>query len=83
MGYKKLLGKMTDFFSLDARERQKRKDELNQLLARLKTKEDELKADLERAEDEEQRVEIEKKINLVHSQRKKGVEMLKELMHES
>lgn len=83
MGSKKLLKKLTEFFDLDARARQKRKDELNELLARLKSKEEELKLERELETDEEIARDLDKKIDLVHSQRKKGISLLKEVSHEA
>ncbi len=82
MGSKKLLKKLAEFFDLDARARQKRKDELNELLARLKSKEEELKLERELETDEEVARHLDKKIDLVHSQRKKGISLLKEISHE-
>jgi hypothetical protein len=82
MGSKKLLKKLADFFDLDARARQKRKDELNELLSRLKSKEEELKTERDLETDEEQIRHLDKKIDLVHSQRKKGISMLKEINNE-
>jgi hypothetical protein len=83
MGSKKLLKKLADFFDLDERARQKRKDELNELLARLKTKEEELKLEREMETDEKLQRELDKKIDLVHSQRKKGISLLKDISHEA
>jgi hypothetical protein len=82
MGSKKLLKKLTDFFDLDVRARQKRKDELNELLSRLKIKEEELKTERDLETDEKQKSDLDKKIDLVHSQRKKGITLLKELNNE-
>jgi predicted negative regulator of RcsB-dependent stress response len=83
MGPKKLLKKLTEFFDMDARDREKRKDELNELLSRLKQKELELKAELENAKDEQLRSMIEQNIDVVHTQRKKGVQMLKDIRGET
>lgn len=82
MGSKKLLKKLAEYFDMDARARQKRKDELNELLVRLKSKEEELKLERELETDEEVIRHLDKKIDLVHSQRKKGITLLKEINHE-
>lgn len=82
MGSKKLVKRLSHFFDLDARSRQKRKDELNELLSRLKSKEEELKAERETETDEKLIRDYDKKIDLVHSQRKKGISMLKEINNE-
>ena len=83
MGHKKLIKKLTGFFSMGARERQKKQEDLRALLDRLKEKETQLKARLEAEEDAEVQQELEQKIKLVHGQRKKGVAMLKELVQEN
>ncbi len=82
MGRKKLLKKLGEFFSLDQRARQRRRDELKDILARLKKKESELRERLETETDEERRKRLQSKIKIVHQQRKKGVGMLKELHEE-
>lgn len=79
MGRKKLLQKLSEFFNMDARNRAKHKEEMTELLARLKQKENELKSRLETETDETVKSELEQKIDLVHSQRKKGLAMLIEL----
>lgn len=82
MRRKKLLQRLAEFFDMDARDREKRKDELNDLLSRLKQKELELKAELENEQDEKHRSEIAQKIDVVHTQRTKGVEMLVSIRNE-
>ena len=79
MGSKKLLKKLAEFFDMDARARQHKKQELSDLLGRLKQKEVELKAQLQATHDEEEISELQQKIDVVHSQRKKGLEMVKQL----
>lgn len=83
MGRKKLLQKLSEFFDMDLRARAKHKEDLNDLLSRLKQKEIELKEKMESEENEKVKSELQQKIDLVHSQRKKGITMLKELMNES
>jgi len=83
MHRKKLLHRLKEFFDMDARDREQRKDELNDLLSRLKQKELELKAERDAAQDEHLRSEIARKIDVVHTQRTKGVEMLMELRNEN
>ncbi len=82
MGRKKLLKKLGEFFSLDQRARQRRKDELKDILARLKKKECELRERLERETGDDRRRELQSKIEIVYQQRKKGIGMLKELRDE-
>ena len=83
MHRKKLLHKLKKFFDMNARERAQRKDELIDLLSRLKHKENELKAELGAEQDENVRSEIAQKIDVVHTQRTKGIEMLVELRNET
>ncbi len=80
MGRKKLLQKLAEFFDMDMRARDKRKEELNDLLARLKQKEVELKQEMENTRDSDARNKLAQKIDVVHTQRKKGLAMLKELI---
>jgi len=79
MRRKKLLHRLKEIFDMDARDKAQRKDELNDLLSRLKQKEFELKAELDAALDEKSKSEIAQKIDVVHTQRTKGVEMLMNL----
>lgn len=67
---------------MDARARVQHKEDINELLTRLKQKENELKVELENTEDEAEINELNQKIDLVHSQRKKGIAMLKDLSSE-
>ncbi|MGB5397143.1 MAG: hypothetical protein WBN96_08345 [Gammaproteobacteria bacterium] len=83
MGRKKLLKKLKEYFDMDARDRVQKKDEMNDLLSRLKQKELELKAELEEEKDKKRKKELEQKIDVVHTQRKKGVQMLMDLRNES
>jgi hypothetical protein len=83
MHRKKLLHRLKDFFNMDARDRLQRKDELNDLLSRLKLKELELKEELDAELDEKQKSKIAQKIDVVHTQREKGVQMLMDLRNET
>lgn len=68
---------------MDARDRAQRKDELNDLLSRLKQKELELKTALDNEQDEKLKSELAQKIDVVHTQRTKGIEMLMDLRNEN
>lgn len=78
MGRKKLLQKLSEFFDMDARARDHRKEELAELLSRLKEKENELKQELELEISSEQRQQLMQKIDVIHNQRKKGIHLLKD-----
>ncbi len=82
MGHKKLLKKLAEFFDMDVRDRDQRKGEINDLLSRLKQKEVELRNELDAEKNEDKQKELEQKINLVHSQRKKGISMMIDLKNE-
>ena len=55
---------------------------INDLLSRLKQKEVELRNELDTETNEDRQKELEQKIDLVHSQRKKGISMVIELKNE-
>lgn len=79
MGSKKLLKKLAGFFDLDSSLNEKKKEEMGELLVRLKQKEVELKEKLELETNEGERKKLQQTIDLVHSQRKKGLGVLQEL----
>lgn len=83
MGRKKLLRRLKEFFDMNARDRAQREDELNDLLSRLKQKELELSEELMHEKDKKKKSELAQKIDVVHTQRKKGVQMLKDLHNQS
>lgn len=79
MGSKKLLKKLGELFDLDARERAQHREDMEDVLRRLKHKEQELKAQLEDETDQHEINKLQQKIDLVHGQIKKGVTTLLEL----
>jgi len=83
MGRKKLLHKLAEFFDMDSHARNKHKAELNELLKRLKEKEVSLKQEMEQETEQGARDKLAQKIEVVHTQRKKGLAILKELRAES
>ena len=82
MGQKKLLKMLAEFFDMDERTRVKKKEEMADLLSRLKSKEQELKKELEAEHDKHHKHKLTQKINVVHSQRKKGIKKLKEMKND-
>lgn len=78
MKQKKLLEKLKIFFDSDAREREKQKSDVKDILKKLKKKEHHLKNKLEEEGDEEKRNRIQQKIDIVHAQRQKGIKIVKE-----
>ncbi|MEH6579929.1 MAG: hypothetical protein V7731_22985 [Amphritea sp.] len=78
MKTRRLIDKLKHFFDADLRAQQEQRESLKEVLDKLKSKEHELKDRLEREKNPEERERLEKKITLVHTQRKKGVALLKE-----
>ena len=83
MGRKKLLKRLAEFFDLETRDRAKRREEMSEVLSRLKQKELELKQELDNEKDDKSRKQLQQKIDLVHSPRKKGVSALQDLSDNS
>ncbi len=82
MGRKKLLEKLAEFFNMEKSIKEQKKDELYNLLSRLKVKEKSLKKEKEKEMDEKQIKRLTQKIEVVHTQRKKGIKMLKKIKAE-
>ncbi len=77
MKQKKLLEKLKIFFDSDAREREKQKSDVKDILKKLKKRERHLKEKLDGENDEEKRNRIQQKIDVVYAQRKKGIALIK------
>jgi len=78
MKQKKLLEKLKTFFDSDARERKKQKSDVKDILKKLKKRERNLKEKLESEDNVDKRNRIQKKIDVVYAQRKKGIKLIKE-----
>ncbi len=78
MKQKKLIEKLKAFFDSDARERDKQRSDIKDILKKLKKKERQLKEKLDEEDDEEKRNRIQQKIDVVYAQRKKGINLIKE-----
>ncbi len=83
MGSKKLLKRLAEYFDLDAKDKARHIEDMEDVLRRLKNKEEELKAQLENEADEHERKKLQQKIDLVQGQTKKGETTLFELDDES
>ncbi len=77
MKTRKLLEKLHLLFDADLREKKRKREALKEVLAELKQKERKWQEKLEREQDRERRLDIEKKVALIHSQRTKGLALLK------
>ena len=78
MKTKKLINRIRAFFDSDLRTSRKNRKALAEVLKQLKRKEKKLTAELALEQDPVKRDKLRLKIELVHSQRKKGVEQLKQ-----
>ncbi|MEH6811065.1 MAG: hypothetical protein V7677_00910 [Motiliproteus sp.] len=78
MKTKKLIALVKGFFDDEQRTSEKKREALKEVLEKLKLKEKTLISRLEKIQDDSERADLEKKINLIHSQRKKGLKLLKE-----
>lgn len=83
MKIKKLIRKAEAFLNSEERDRQEKTKYLKELLKKLRQREKKLRARLEDETGEEGRIKLEKKLALVHAQRKKGVLLLAELQEQS
>jgi len=79
MKLRKLVRKLDDFLDADARERKEHRDEMKALLRKMKDKEKSLSARALAEFDENKRSALRKQIEMVHAQRKKGIDALKKL----
>ena len=78
MGLNTLLDKLGDMLQPEAQEKKHYRKKLKALLKDLKQKEMKLKDKFEATEDERKRNRLEKELEIVHTQRKKGIKALEE-----
>lgn len=79
MKKKKLLKKLQDFFDLDERSKREKKNDLLKILKKLKQKERKISTKLEAATNDAERKELTKELDIIYAQRKKGINLVKEL----
>jgi bifunctional N-acetylglucosamine-1-phosphate-uridyltransferase/glucosamine-1-phosphate-acetyltransferase GlmU-like protein len=80
---KKLIRKAESYLDSDERDRKEKKKYLKQVLRKLSDHEKKLQARLVDETDQDERAGLEKKLALVHAQRKKGLRLQKALMDQS
>ncbi|HBH35620.1 MAG TPA: hypothetical protein DDW45_04345 [Gammaproteobacteria bacterium] len=80
MNMKKLFAKAETFLNSDKRKRKEKKKCLKHVLKKLRKQEEKLNARLQNESDEQVIDKLNRKIALVHAQRKKGLALMKELM---
>ncbi|WP_421869047.1 hypothetical protein [Motiliproteus sp.] len=78
MKTRKLIDRIRALFDDDLRSSQQNREALEAVLKQLRRKEKKFQAELEQESSPERRQKLELKINLVRSQRKKGIEKLKQ-----
>lgn len=79
MKTKKLLAKLTDFMNKDQTTQREELEHIRKVLKKLKKKEQDLREELATELNEDERRELEGKLDVVHAQRIKGVERVKEI----
>jgi Skp family chaperone for outer membrane proteins len=77
MGMNKLLNKLSDMLNPAIKKRKKYHKNLKAILKKLKARENELKDKLESTNDDRKRNRLQKELDLIHKQRKKGVEAMR------
>ena len=75
----KLLEKLKSYLNAEQREQLAKYDSLKNVLRKLKKKEKALRAKLENEQDEIICSQLSKKVDILYSQRKKGIKLRKEL----
>ncbi len=80
MKIKKLIKKARLFLDSEERNRKEKKKYLKHVLRKLSKHEKKLLDRLEGASSDEERASVEKRLALVHAQRKKGLGLVKELL---
>jgi hypothetical protein len=79
MKVKKLLKKLKRYINADTEEQMHKEEGLSKVLKKLKKNEQKLQKRLEKEKDKEERELIEQELEIVHSQRKKGIKLLSDL----
>ncbi len=83
MKLKKIISQAEEFLNSDKRKRKEKKKYLKHVLKKLRKYEDELRVSLKAETDPEAIEKLSLKIKLAHTQRKKGVALLKTLKDEN
>lgn len=81
MKIRKQIRRLHEIVREDARERRAHRDELKHLLGRMRFKERSLLERLEAVPDQRSRDELQRKIDMLHAQRRKGILALRESAH--
>ena len=79
MKLKKLVAQVQDYLDADERKRKEKKKQIKSVLKELRAHEEQLSEQLKTATDPAKIEKLKRKKKLAHTQRKKGIAMLKEL----
>ena len=79
MSENKLLARLKDYLDLGAKRRMKKADELENVISKIRKKEKELVMECRKAGKGKKRTMLEKRITILHAQRKKGLKELKKI----
>jgi hypothetical protein len=79
MTKRKLLKKLQQIFDLKESRKKANKDELKSILKKLKVKEKKIELKLMKELDSETKIKLQKELDIIYAQRKKGVNLLREL----
>jgi hypothetical protein len=82
MKFNKLLKKLKSYMDADAEQLQQEDEGLSKVLKKLKIKENHLKELIASEADADEREMLEQELNVIHSQRKKGIELLTRVREE-
>ncbi len=82
MEFNKLLKKLKSYMDADAEQLQQEDEGLSKVLKKLKKKENHLKELIASETDADEREILEQELNVIHSQRKKGIELLARVREE-
>lgn len=77
MTEKTLLDRLSSYLDLSAKHRRKKAEELEKIIGKLKKKEKALLAEAKNADKGKKRDMLEKRAQILHAQRKKGLKALK------
>jgi len=76
---KKLIDKLRDYMDLDRKKQKDKRDKIRSLLKKLKKRQRALEEKLENADDRKTQERIQRDLKVLHSQRKKGVKLCKDI----
>nr|CRH06930.1 conserved protein of unknown function [Candidatus Magnetococcus massalia] len=79
MGLNEIVEKLSDFFDKDKKKQRAQKEQLKSVLKTLRQKENKLKSALEQADSGKKKKQIQKKLEIIHAQRSKGVKLCRKI----